>query len=173
METLHHAFHTLVGSQAGPIAWWQMSIRAMLIFFAGLVLARLAGRRAFGKYTALDIIFAVIIGSSLSRALTGNAPFLPTLAACGMLVVLHWLTVEIARRSPELDRFLKGSALPLIRDGRLDRRAMARAGVSDGDIEEALRQHGRLRVEEVKLAMLERNGDISLIARPPADGGER
>ncbi len=56
----------------------QLVARACLIFVYGLVLVRLAGRRVFGRWSALDIIVSIVVGSNLSRALTGNAPLLGT-----------------------------------------------------------------------------------------------
>lgn len=90
-------FHDLIGSK-GDILWWQMSIRAVLIFLFGLVLIRLFGRRAFGKQTALDIVLAIVVGSNLSRALTANAPFFPTLAATAAIVLLFWLLSSLSAR---------------------------------------------------------------------------
>jgi len=52
-----------------------------VIFAFGLALVRLAGRRVFVRWAALDIVVAVVVGSNLSRALTGTAPLGGTLAA--------------------------------------------------------------------------------------------
>lgn len=71
--------HTLIGSEDGTINWWQMSLRGMLIFAVGVLAARVAATRAFGKWSPLDIIFAVIVGSNLGRAMTGSAPFEATI----------------------------------------------------------------------------------------------
>jgi len=157
--------HAVIGAEDGAIAWWQMCVRASLIFVFGLALVRLAGKRVFGKWGAIDIILSVIIGSNLSRALTGGAPFLPTLAATALLVVLHWLLTGAAARLPWLGPVLKGSAARLIRDGEVDRAALRRHGVGDQDLEAALRGAGVLAPEAVAEAWLERNGDISIIKR--------
>ena len=58
----------------GDVSWFQECARSVLIFAYGLALVRSAGRRIFGKWSALDIIVAFVIGSNLSRALTGGAP---------------------------------------------------------------------------------------------------
>ena len=83
-----------VFGSTGHISWWQECVRAIAIFAYGLILVRLAGRRIFGRWAALDIVVAIIIGSNLSRALTGNAPFGGTLAACALLVALHWVLAQ-------------------------------------------------------------------------------
>ena len=95
METLH----AFIGTEGQDIGWLQMSLRATLIFVLGVLIVRFAATRAFGKWSALDIILAVIVGSNLSRALTGSAPFLPTLIATVLLVVLHGLLAMAASSS--------------------------------------------------------------------------
>lgn len=154
--------HALIGREDGPIAWWQMIVRGFLVFGFGLALVRTAGRRAFGRQTPLDVVLAVLIGSNLSRTLTGNAPFFATLAATAALVVLYWLAVHAAARWHVFGWLVKGDVVQLVRSGRLDRRAMRRAGVSDGDLEEAIRRAGFRTLEQVETAVLERSGKISI-----------
>jgi len=54
----------------GPLSALQECVRTVLVFAYGLLLVRLAGRRIFGKWSALDIIVSIMVGSNLSRALT-------------------------------------------------------------------------------------------------------
>ncbi len=158
-------FHHLIGSK-GDILWWQMSVRAVIIFVFGLVLIRLFGRRAFGKQTALDIILAIVVGSNLSRALTANAPFFPTLAATVAIVLLFWMSSKLSARWHTFSRLVKGPPVWLFQDGKPDRKKMKRAGVSEGDIAEAARLSGLTGLSAVHEAVLERSGKISAIRRP-------
>lgn len=157
--------HALVGAEGADITWWQMSIRAVAVFLFGLALIRFAGKRLFGRWGAMDIVLSVIIGSNLSRTLTGNAPFLQTLAATALLVALHALLARAAVRFPSLGPLLKGRSVKLIEDGRVDRRMMARHGVGDHDLEQALRCSGLDDAGGARAAHLERNGEISVLKR--------
>ena len=147
----------------GDILWWQMSIRAVLILIFGLILLRLLGRRAFSQQNPLDIIVAIVIGSSLARALTGNAPFFPTLAAMAVLMLVFWLLDHGAARWGWLGKLAKGEPVPLGRDHRYDRKTLALWGITEGDIAEAARASGKPGIEAVKEAVLERSGKISTI----------
>src|SRR3954452_22284637 len=101
----------------GQLLWWQECLRTLLIFAYGLALVRVAGRRVFGKWSALDIIVSIIVSSNLSRALTGSAALLGTIAATTLLMGLHWLLARAAARSPRLSRLVEGPAILLARDG--------------------------------------------------------
>lgn len=147
------------------IAWWQMCIRSVLIFVFGVILIRIAGRRAFGRQSALDIVLAVLIGSNLSRAATGGSPFLPTLAGSAVLVLLYYLSIHLTQRSDAAGHVLKGDPVTLVRDGRADPAAMRQTGVSHFDLHEAIRSQGVDRLEDVALSMLERSGHISVVKR--------
>jgi uncharacterized membrane protein YcaP (DUF421 family) len=160
METLH----AFIGSEGQDIGWLQMSLRAALIFLLGVLIVRFAATRAFGKWSALDIILAVIVGSNLSRALTGSAPFLPTLIATVLLVILHGLLAMAAARWSWLSTLTKGSSVWLVKDGEMDEAAMRRAGIGEGDLRMALRAAGHNDLASVKAASLERNGDINVIS---------
>ena len=164
METLH----AVIGYEDGTITWWQMSIRGVLVFAVGILAVRLASSRAFGKWTPLDIIFAVIVGSNLGRAMTGSAAFLPTVIASLLLVGLHALLARASARWSWLSFLLKGGRIQLVRDGQIDEAAMRRAGLGQGDLDMALRAQGHSDLSRVDCAYLERNGDMSVLARREA-----
>jgi uncharacterized membrane protein YcaP (DUF421 family) len=145
------------------LLWWQECARAVLIFAYGLILVRVAGRRLFGKWSALDIIVSIIIGSNLSRALTGNAPLWGTLAATTLLVGLHWVLAQAAARSPRLSRVLEGHGIKLAIEGTADRAAFLREAVSEKDLHEALRQSGVEDVSQTRLVTLEPSGSITVL----------
>jgi uncharacterized membrane protein YcaP (DUF421 family) len=161
METLH----AIIGAEGQDISWLQMSLRATLIFTLGILVVRFAATRAFGKWSALDIILAVIVGSNLSRALTGSAPFLPTMIATAVLVVLHGLLALAAARWSWLSTLTKGASVTLVTNGKVDEAAMRRAGIGLGDLRMALRAQGHEDLENVRSVSLERNGDISVISK--------
>jgi uncharacterized membrane protein YcaP (DUF421 family) len=159
------AFYDLIGQDKGDITWWQMSARAAIVFVFGLILVRAAGKRVFGKWTALDIVVSIVIGSNLSRALTGNAPFVETMIATTVLVALHTLLIMLSVRVPAAGHLLKGRGVRLITDGRVDEKALRRHGIGEQDLEEALREAGLEEASGVRAAYLERNGDISVLKR--------
>jgi uncharacterized membrane protein YcaP (DUF421 family) len=157
--------HAFIGSDEGDISWWLMSIRAVLIFLYGVALVRMAGKRVFGKWGAIDIILSVIIGSNLSRALTGSAPFVETLVATTALVALHWVLTLAATRAQFLGPLLKGHAARVCVGGEIDRDELKRHGVGEHDLEAAFRNAGVKDPDEVDEIWIERNGDVNVLKR--------
>ena len=153
---------TLLGT-TGHLTLAQECARGVLVFAYGLVVLRIAGRRVFGKWSALDFIVSIVIGSNLSRAITGNAPLWGTLAATSLLLALHWLLARAAAHSPRLSRLLEGHAIQLGRSGELDVAALKRHGVSGADIEQALRAAGLEAAAGTRLVVLEPSGLTSVL----------
>jgi uncharacterized membrane protein YcaP (DUF421 family) len=153
----------LVFGPDGHVSWWQECARAVLIFVYGLALVRVAGRRVFGKWAALDIIVSIVVGSNLSRALTGSASVIGTLAATTLLMVLHWLLAQGVARSKRLSHIFEGSAIELAREGNHDQSQFIQHAISEGDLSEALRQAGVERVSETRLIALEPSGKITVL----------
>jgi uncharacterized membrane protein YcaP (DUF421 family) len=166
LQDIARAMRDLIGDDDGPIVWWQMTVRAVVIFIFGVLLARLAGKRAFGKAIAFDIVFAIIIGSNLSRTLTANAPFLQTLAASAALVIMHRALAWAAFHTSWLGYLIKGKPRCLVENGEPQNRELRASQITDEDLEEALRLNaGQESLAGIDTAYLERNGDISFLRR--------
>ncbi|HSH81913.1 MAG TPA: YetF domain-containing protein [Herpetosiphonaceae bacterium] len=145
---------------------WRMSLRAVIVFVAAIAMIRLGDKRFMGRSTAFDVILGIIFGSVVSRAITGNAPFFPTLAASLILVLLHWVLSAIAFRSPRFGTWVKGHDRQIIMDGELQWEAMRQSHITEHDLYEAMRSSGYTPdVGAVQAAHLERNGEISIILR--------
>jgi uncharacterized membrane protein YcaP (DUF421 family) len=155
--------NALIGTDADTLLWWQMSIRTVLVFGYTLLLLRIGSQRALGRNASFDIVLSVILGSVMSRALTGNSSFFPTLLAATILVALHWLVASIVVRYPACGSFFKGARAVLIRDGQIQVDVLRRSRITENDLLEALRFNGLEDPRNVKLATLERNGDVSVV----------
>ncbi|HEV8240451.1 MAG TPA: YetF domain-containing protein [Thermoanaerobaculia bacterium] len=151
--------------KADTLSSGQMAARAVVVYGALLLLVRLGHRRFVGRSTAFDMVLAIVLGSVASRAVSGTAPFLPTLVASGVLVALHWLVAEAALRSHLFGLVVKGKPRDLVRDGRAIDDQMRRSAITVHDLDEALREEGVADVAQVASARLERSGKISVVRR--------
>lgn len=152
-----------IGLEGRDMAAWQMILRAVIVYFATVTMVQFGKKRFMGKATAFDVILGIMLGSIVSRAITGNAPLLASLAAAATLLLLHYILSAIACRWHGFGKLIKGRPHVLVRDGHRDGAAMRAAHLTDGDLEEDLRRHGLAGVDTVAEARLERNGDVSII----------
>lgn len=153
-----------LGDQPDTITWWQMCFRGVLIFFYGFILVRVvARRRTFGKNSVLDILLAILVGSTLSRALTANAELLPTFAAAAVIVLLHRGLSDLSFHVKAVDRLLKGRPLQIVRNGEPDQHNMHKGGVTRSDLQEAARASGMTGIDMIGQAFLDLDGKIHIV----------
>ncbi|WP_206239969.1 DUF421 domain-containing protein [Novosphingobium terrae] len=160
--------HTILGPDQAPASTAHLCARAVVLFLYGLLCMRIAGRRSFSSLSPFDIFIAIIVGSNISRVMTGGVPFIPCLAATMVVVVMHRLMAMATMRSNWLALFVKGRADVLARDGHVDQAMMRRHDVSPEDLAEALRMQGIDDVKKARLVTFERGGKITAIPRSPA-----
>jgi uncharacterized membrane protein YcaP (DUF421 family) len=168
MNALQNFSLMLLGpdGKATELTLLHISLRGLFIFIIGLALVRIGDRRSLSEKTAFDAIFIVLIGSMLSRAINGTAPFFTTIAAGIVLMVIHRACAFGACKSHTFGKLLKGRPVTLVRNGEINRAEMRRALVSDHDLEEDLRLGARTEdISTIAFARLERSGDISFIKK--------
>lgn len=155
-----------LGIGADEIGVGEMVLRALLVFPVAIVFVRVGAKRFLGELSAFDLVVAIMLGSILSRAITGNSPFLPTLAAGLALVLLHRMLAKIAVTHQHIGVWIKGRERLLVEDGEIRWTEMKESGIGEADLMAALRRNAQLtEVGAVKAAYLERTGDISVIPR--------
>jgi uncharacterized membrane protein YcaP (DUF421 family) len=143
----------------------QVSLRAVVVYLVLIAYIRLAKKRFLSQATAFDVVLVIIIGSISSRAISGTAPFFPSLAGTFVLIVVHWIVSYLTKDSKFLSYLTKGTATTLICDGKVDRKALSASHMSDDDLAEDLRQEGIESPSELKSARLERSGKLSVIKK--------
>jgi hypothetical protein len=67
-----------LGEEARDLSPWQMAARAVVVYLATLAIVRIGKKRFLSRASAFDVIVGIVIGSIASRAVTGNAPILPS-----------------------------------------------------------------------------------------------
>jgi uncharacterized membrane protein YcaP (DUF421 family) len=139
-----------------------MALRAVVVHVVTVLMVRLGKKRFMGQSTAFDVILGIMLGSIVSRAITGNAPFFPAMAAAAVLLAMHWLFSALAFRSHRFGEAVKGEPRVLVRDGTIGWEAMRHAHMSERDLWEDLRGEGVSRLEQVSEARLERSGNSAL-----------
>ena len=163
METLYSAFG--VGVEAQHLTLLQVALRAILIFFAALCIVRIADKRFFAKKTAFDLILCLMLASMLARAINGSEPLGPTILAGFVLAFIHRSLGWLSCKWPALGGWIKGHGEILVENGKVDWERLHKHHMGDDDLMEELRLNGVEKIEEAKLARLERSGEVSVIKK--------
>ena len=149
-----------------PLTTYQVAARAAMVYVLGVAAVRMGKSRLLSRATPLDVILALILGSLLSRGITGHASLSNTIVASVVLVALHWLLTALGYRFPGFEDTIKGRAYPLVEQGRQRGDNMRRSHVSRDDLTEAMRLQGIGDFAQIESAFKERNGEVSVIKRP-------
>ena len=166
MNTFSQLLQTFLGIGLEPkqLTLLQVSIRGIIVFVVTLVVVRLSTKRSLAEKTAFDAVLVVIIGSMLARAINGSGPFFATLGGGFVLVLLHRLFSLAAYYSHTFGILVKGAPAVVVQNGRIQRKHMFWNLISEHDLQEDMRLEAKTEdLEKIKVARVERSGDISFI----------
>ncbi|MBL0407651.1 DUF421 domain-containing protein [Microvirga aerilata] len=152
-----------LGLEGKDINFLQMALRAVVVYLVTVLIVRLGKKRFMGRATAFDVILGIMLGSIVSRGVTGNAPFFGALAASTVLLLMHWLFSDIALHWHGFGWLVKGRSVVLVRDGAVDEKVLRKVHVTEKDLWEDLRTKGISDLKQVAEARLERSGQLSVI----------
>lgn len=142
-------------------------LRGVAIYTFLLLIFRIAGRRTLGQMTNFDFVLLLIISEATQQAMLGNDFSLTN----AFLVILTLVSLDIGlslwkQRSPQLDKLLGGVPLVIVEDGKPLKDRMHKARVDESDILAAARtSQGLERMDQIKYAVLEPSGGISIIPK--------
>lgn len=140
-------------------------IKATIVFFALWAILRVSGRRTLGEMSAFDFVLLMIIGGSTQRAITGQDYSLTNaLLLVSTFVMLDVGLSIVELKWPLLRRVLNAMPMILVENGYLMSARMRRARITEDNILEAARRlHGLERIDQIKFAILESTGQITIV----------
>ena len=142
-------------------------VRAAVTYGVVWLVFRIAGKRSLSEVTTFDFVLLLIVSETTQAALVDDDNSLTNsvVLICtffGMEMLLSWLK----QRFPRLDQIIDGTPLLLMADGSAMEQRMKREHVSEDDLLEAARElHGLERLDQIKYAVLERNGQITIVPK--------
>lgn len=141
-----------------------IAIRTSVVYLALLVGIRLTGQRQLGQMNSFDLVLLLIIANAVQNAMVGpDTSLVGGLVAAAILLVWHQVINRVRRTSRRASRLIAGEGIMLINNGTVLAEHLVRAGLTMDELLQALREHGVGRVADVRLAVLEPDGAISVI----------
>lgn len=131
-----------------------------------ILMLRFAGRRQLGQLTVIDLIIIILLGSAVETAMVNADVSLPAglVCACTLLVCDRLLAAGMLR-SKRLRHLVTPGPLLLVHDGRLVEEHLYRAGLTREDVLEALREREEADLSHIRFAVLEADGEITVVPR--------
>lgn len=140
-----------------------LSSVAVYIFI--IIAFRLFGKKELSQLSVVDLVFILLISNSVQNAMVGsNTSLAGGLVAAAALFITNFLIKQIMFRFPRFSKFIQGENMMLIYEGKLNKKNIDKAKLSVDEIMEVLREHGVSRIEDVNLAVLEVDGNISVLS---------
>jgi uncharacterized membrane protein YcaP (DUF421 family) len=155
----------------GRLVLEQIVVRSAVVYAFLLVVLRLMGKRQIGQLAPFDLVLVLVLSNSVQNAMNGgDNSVLGGLVSAGTLFALNSGVALLTARSKRAEALIEGHPLVLIHNGKLYNTALHKAKITHQELNSALRQAGCACVDEVRYAVLENNGAISVIARETGDG---
>jgi uncharacterized membrane protein YcaP (DUF421 family) len=132
-----------------------------------MLLFRITGKRTLSQATTFDFVLLLVVGEATQQALLGE-DFSITMAAIviATLIALDRLADYLGYRFPRLDKLLESVAVILIDDGKVLKDRMAKAHINEEEILTFARQaHGLESMDQIKYAVLEKSGGVTIVPR--------
>ena len=150
----------------GGLVLEQIVVRSAVVYLFLLLVLRLMGKRQVGQLAPFDLVLILVLSNSVQNAMNGgdNSVF-GGLISASTLFVLNSTVAIVTARSKKIEALIEGHPLMLIHNGKLNESMLRKAQITHHELNSALRQAGCSCVDEVRYAVLENNGVISVIAR--------
>jgi uncharacterized membrane protein YcaP (DUF421 family) len=147
-----------------------VALRTAIVYVFLVVGFRFLGKREAGQLSTLDLVVLLVIANAVQNAMVGqNTSLVAGLIAAGIILVLDLILHRAADRWKALRNALDGEPTILVDHGKILYENLRREGISDRELQVALRQNQLLSAEEALYVFLETNGQISVIPRRDGD----
>ncbi|MEW6131182.1 MAG: YetF domain-containing protein [Acidobacteriota bacterium] len=145
-------------------------IRGLVVYFVLLIIFRLSGKRTLTQITDFDLILLLIISETTQQAMVSDDHSMTN----GLLLIITLIGTSIVLSHlkqwfPALDKWLDGTPLIIIENGKVHKHRLQKARINENDIMTAARAlQGLERLEQIKYAILECDGEITIVPKKEA-----
>ena len=149
-------------------------VRPIVVYFFLLFLIRFGGKRQLGSMTAFDIIVLLVLGNAVQNAIIGqDYSLMGGLIDAVVLMICNGITVQLSYRSNKVKKLVEGTPTLLVRDGKPIVRHLAKEAITQDELRSKLCQQGFDDITDVKLAILETDGTITVEPYPSSSENSR
>ena len=139
-------------------------VRSAAVYFFMVIALRVFGKKELSQLNTTDVILILLISNAVQNAMVGSdTSLLGGLTAALVLFAINYFLKKLMFKYKKFGDLMMQKPIILIHNGTIDFKTLSSLEISSGELEEAMREHGVEHFKDVKLAMLEIDGNISII----------
>ena len=143
----------------------QIVLSSVAVYLFIIAAIRLFGKKELAQLSVVDLVFILLISNAVQNAMVGRDTSLTGgLTAAAALFAVNFLLKYILYRFPGFGRAVQGEPILLIHRGKINKENIKKAKITLDELKEAIREHGVSIIEDVDLAVLEIDGNISVLS---------
>ena len=145
------------------VPWWELIVRGLVVYVFLIALLRLTGKRQIGQLSPFDLVLLLILSNAVQNSMNaGDNSLIGGLISATTLVAVNYIVGLITFKSKKLEAIIDGRPQVLIHDGKLFEDVMNEAKLTRRELDATLRQSGYFEIADIKLAILENNGSVTV-----------
>lgn len=145
-------------------SYFGIVLRCISVYFFMLIALRIFGKQQLSQLNTADVILILLISNAVQNAMVGSDSSLQGgLIAAFVLFLLNFVVKRFLLKNKFLGNLIEQKAEILIKDGKADFTMLSKLGINSDELNEVMREHGVDHIKEVKLAMMEIDGNISIV----------
>lgn len=145
-------------------------VRSLCVYLFMVAGIRIFGKNQLSQLNAGDVVLLLLISNAVQNAMVGeNTSLEGGLIAAFVLFLANFLLKKLMFKNPKVKSFLESDPIILIKDGKVLAENLEKAEISMDELEESIREHGVETVAEVRLSVMEVDGNISVVSENETD----
>ena len=142
-----------------------IALKSVAVYVFILLAIRLFGKKELAQLSVIDLVFILLISNSVQNAMVGaDSTLLGGMAAATALFLVNNVFKVVSYKFPQFNKVIQGESLLLIYEGKIIHKNLETAMISLSELEAAVREHGVEKCEQVTIAVLEVDGNISVVS---------
>lgn len=143
-----------------------IALKSITIYLFIVAAIRLFGKKELAQLSVIDLVFILLISNSVQNAMVGNDnSLLGGIAAATGLFVINYIFKWLLKKFPRFSAVVQGEAVMLVYKGNVLNKNMDKAMLTQDELDAAVREHGVKNCGDVDLAVLEADGNISVLSK--------
>jgi uncharacterized membrane protein YcaP (DUF421 family) len=147
--------------------------RAFAVYVLMLIVIRALGKRTVGNFSAFDLLVALMLGEVVDEIIYGDVRFLQGTVAIAAISGITYADSWLAYVSRRMEQLTEGTPTIVVRDGEFDRGGMRSERMNESDVFGHLRAEGIQDMREVRLAVVEHDGSVSILRQSWAEPAQK